>query len=153
MPLHGAIISLSGFSGTGKSYLVDFMVRERHYQCCPYITNRQPRSCENHGTDRIFCTEMEFIERKNRGNILAQRRFGYWYGIDLDILEKFRLGSRMIFEIEYMYVKELKNILPECLSIYIWPDSIEHAIQKIRERLTGEYDLEQRLQQLYFTRS
>ena len=76
------------------------------------------------------------------------KRFGYWYGLDLGALKKARCGSKMIFEIEYMYIAELKERLPECTCIYIWPDKIEHAIKRLHERQTGEKDVDQRLQQL-----
>ena len=79
-----SLISLSGFSGVGKSYMIDFMVRNHHYEHCPYITTRKPRGDEKQGIDRIFCTETEFLERKDFHNILCQSALAIGMGLILE---------------------------------------------------------------------
>ncbi|MCL4732132.1 MAG: hypothetical protein KJ044_17090 [Planctomycetes bacterium] len=144
----GMLVSLSGLSAVGKTYLINYTVEHSDFVYCPYITTRPRRPNEKNGIDRFFCSKEEFLVRQATGRLFAQQRFGYWYALDLEFLEMYKKGAKVILEIEYIYAAKLKGLFPSCHFLYIWPDTIQNSINRLRSRFIAKSETDQRLAEI-----
>jgi len=137
----GVVVVLSGLSGSGKSHLTNILVENGGFLHVPSITTRPPRAGEQHGFDRIFCTEEEFDLWGKRGDLICVKRmFNHWYAISTESIEQYVKGMNIITQLRYTSLVEMKSRFPVSVCVYVWPASLERIAEKLSERqlLTSE---------------
>ena len=99
------------------------------------MTTRGIREGEVDGVNYYFVTKEEFKKRIEEGKLLEYNIYNdNYYGTPKDkVLEKLEEGINVFSEIDVNGAKNIKNIFPDALLIYIAPPSIDI----LKERLVG----------------
>ena len=138
----GKVVIISGPSGAGKSTLV-----RRLLLTCPLplelsisATTRPPRPDELNGIDYHFLSADEFEEKRLAGEFLEYKEVfgqGYWYGTLLaKIDDGLRLGKWVILEIDVAGAMSVIDRVPDAITIFIHPGSMEELERRLRNRQT-----------------
>ena len=131
----GTLFVVSAPSGSGKTSLVKalrdsvdgFTVSVSH-------TTRAQRPGEQHGRDYFFVERSEFERMIEAGEFLEHARvFDNHYGTARSTVEAaLEQGRDVLLEIDWQGARQVRALMPGCLSIFILPPS-RKALQ---ERLT-----------------
>ena len=129
----GKFIIISGPSGVGKGTICNVLLKELNAWFSVSMTTRTIREGEIDGVNYYFISKEEFRRRIEEGKLLEYNIYNdNYYGTPKDIvLEKMEEGTNVILEIDVNGARNIKNIFPDALLIYIAPPSID----VLRERL------------------
>ena len=137
-------------SGAGKTTLVHAVVtkhQERLRFSISYTT-RQPRKNEAHGVDYLFVDKDEFMRLRDQGEMLEYAEvFDNFYATSRSQVEKHLADSYdVILEIDWQGAQQVRESMPECVTIFILPPSVEELERRLRDRRTdSEEVIERRL--------
>jgi guanylate kinase len=141
------VFIISAPSGSGKSTLVSrLMVRDPRLRFSVSYTTRKPRGNEKPGESYIYITRKEFEERRERGEFLEQAEvFGNYYGTNRNVLEQAeREGKDLILDIDVQGARQLKESLPEAVTIFVLAPSRDILEQRLRARSEDAEEVIQR---------
>lgn len=144
----GSLIILSGPSGTGKGTLVDELVNNNNYSLSISATTRKPRHYEKDGVHYFFYSKDKFEAMKNGGELLEWAQFcGNCYGTPRQYVEEqLLLGKNILLEIEVIGARQVKEIYPESILIFILPPNLAELRRRLTGRGTEDHDvIEKRL--------
>jgi len=135
----GNLIVISGPSGAGKS-----SIRKRLFQLLDGLvysvscTTRSPREGEEEGVDYRFVSREEFEERVRRGDFLEWASVhGNMYGtLREDVERALSEGKDVILEIDVQGARQVKEVFPEAILIFIMPPSREALERRLAGRGT-----------------
>lgn len=138
----GKFIIISGPSGVGKGTICNVLLKELNAWYSISMTTRGIREGEVDGVNYYFISKDEFRKRIDEGKLLEYNIYNdNYYGTPKDIvLEKMEDGINVILEIDVNGARNIKNIFPDALLIYIAPPSIEVLKERLVNR--GTEDLE-----------
>lgn len=143
MHASGTLYTVSAPSGAGKTSLVETLI-ERHpeLQVSVSHTTRQMRPGEIDGVNYHFVSEQTFTEMLEQSQFLEHARvFGNLYGTSqLWVEEQLAAGTDVILEIDWQGARQIKQLLPQALSIFILPPSRATLEQRLTNR--GQDDAE-----------
>lgn len=147
----GRLIVLTGPSGVGKGTLLKALL-ERHPDLYLSVsaTTRSPREGEVDGVHYYFYTRDRFEAAIQAGKFLEWAEFaGNYYGTPIAPVEaQINLGQSVILEIELAGARQVAQVFPNALRIFILPPNVAELEQRIRERGTDpEEAIIRRLQQ------
>ncbi len=126
------IITLSGVTGVGKSYLKKEIEDKLGIKAQTIVTTRTKREGEQDGVDKRFVTEEEFERLERNKDIVVTFEFlGNKYGYPR---EKMESRENSVVELHYSIIYQLKKEIKNTFSIYMIPENIEIAKQKLKER-------------------
>ena len=139
----GTLYIISAPSGAGKTTLVkkliaktsDLIVSVSH-------TTRQSREGEIHGKDYFF-VDVETFQTMQHENAFLEcaQVFDNFYGTAQQTVEdNLAQGKDVLLEIDWQGAQQVRHLLPECVSIFILPPSIETLRQRLEAR--GKDDVE-----------
>jgi guanylate kinase len=135
----GNIYIISGPSGTGKSTVLKevFAQRENYYFSIS-ATTRSPRPGERDGVEYFFIAKERFQEMIENDEFLEYAQYvENSYGTPRKPIEdKVQSGYDVIMDIEVQGAKQVKEKLPEAISIFIAPPSLEELERRLRGRST-----------------
>ena len=146
----GKIVTLSGISGIGKSFLKSYILSNNpNFQSLISVTTRNRRLNEIEGIDKFFY-ELEEFEKENYSGRLCvvNEVFGNWYAYKKSQIELCDSGINLITELFYKNVHEFKAEFPNALSVYVLPNDIERTKVELRARKLELNDLNKRLKDL-----
>jgi guanylate kinase len=132
--LSGTLYIVSAPSGTGKTSLVNALVRDtNHLKLSISHTTRQARPKEIDGYNYHFISEAKFKQMEMAGVFMESAKvFGNFYGTSQDAVQKMLdEGHDVVLEIDWQGAEQIKARFPEAVSIFILPPSI----QALRDRL------------------
>lgn len=131
----GKFIVISGPSGVGKGTIREKLIKDLNAWYSVSMTTRGIREGEVDGVNYYFVTKEEFKKRIEEGKLLEYNIYNdNYYGTPKDkVLEKLEEGINVFSEIDVNGAKNIKNIFPDALLIYIAPPSID----VLKERLVG----------------
>ena len=132
--LIGTLFIVSAPSGTGKTSLVNALVRDtNHLKLSVSSTTRAPRSREIEGYHYFFIDEEKFKQKITAGDFLEHAEvFGNYYGTSQESVDKMlHEGHDVVLEIDWQGAQQIKKRRPDAVSIFILPPSI----QALRDRL------------------
>lgn len=132
--LIGTLYIVSAPSGTGKTSLVNALVRDtNHLKLSISHTTRTPRSKEIDGYNYHFISEDKFKQMNLAGVFMESANvFGNYYGTSQDSVQKMLdEGHDVVLEIDWQGAEQIKTRFPQAISIFILPPSI----QALRDRL------------------
>ena len=131
------IFIVSAPSGAGKTSLVREVCKKLSF-IRPSIsfTTRKIRYSEIDTKDYFFIDEERFADKVHKGEFLEhQNVYGNLYGTTLDSISKISNQELdVILEIDYKGMLAVKKAIPEAISIYIIPPSIEILRSRLEHR-------------------
>lgn len=135
----GNIFVISAASGTGKTTLVSRLVAHHNdIDVCISHTTRKPREGEQHGKNYYFVSKDEFLSMVDNNAFLEHAEvFGHFYGTSLTSIDSLRIrGIDVILEIDVQGAEQIRQSLPDAVSIFILPPSLTALEQRLRGRNT-----------------
>ena len=140
----GNIFIISAASGTGKTTLVSRLTH--HYDTIRVAvshTTRPPREGEQHGKQYYFVSPEKFMQLVGDGVFLEHAQvFGNYYGTSmLEVRELINKGVDVILEIDVQGATQIRQALPNAISIFILPPSLAVLEERLRKRKTDSEEV------------
>ena len=132
----GKLYIIAAPSGAGKTSLVKAMVESTpHVTVSVSHTTRGQRPGEINGVNYHFVSVENFRQELGEGCFLEHAEvFGNYYGTsETWVREQMERGEDVILEIDWQGAQQVRHLMPEAVSIFILPPSLE----ALRERLIG----------------
>mgnify|MGYP002624230711 CR=1 FL=1 len=147
--MKGQVMNISGPSGAGKDTVIDAW-KAIDPSVCRVVayTTREPREGEVNGIDYNFVSLDTFREMISAMKFLEYKEVhGQFYGTPIDDLNQMvEEGKTAILKIDVQGAIEAMAKLPDAISIFIMPPSLEVLEQRLRARKTeSEEKLQLRL--------
>ena len=140
------IVTLSGITGTGKSFFKDAISKELNFKNLAIVTTRAKRKNEVNGIDKEFVDEAKFEELKKQGKILVDFEFlGAKYAYRKESLLS---DENQVTELHYSTIYEFKKYAKNIFSIYMIPYNIERAKNELKNRKLPPEVERKRLQEI-----
>lgn len=140
---------LAAPSGAGKTTLVKALVqRNPHLRFSVSFTTRTKRKTEVHGADYFFVSKDAFRDLEEQGELLESALvFDNYYGTSRSQVEQhLAAGEHVILEIDWQGARQVRQSMPECVSVFILPPSRRELERRLRDRRTdSEAVIERRL--------
>ena len=135
-PVTGLLVILSAPSGGGKDAVLDLLVDQLD-DAVVYVTatSRNPRPGEVQGRHYFFYSPQKFREEIEEGNFLEWSVVhGEFKGVRRDaVADTLKQHRIVIVKPDPQGMRKLKSVLPEALTIFIQPPSLE----QLRKQLVG----------------
>ena len=141
------IFIISAPSGSGKSTLVSrLLASDPGLRFSVSHTTRRPRGNEKPGESYIYISRQDFEERIQRNEFLEYAEvFGNYYGTNRENLERALVeGKDLILDIDVKGARQLKDRVPEAVSIFILAPSRDILEQRLRARSEDSQEVIQR---------
>jgi guanylate kinase len=133
----GLLFVVTAPSGAGKSSLIRAaLAEESGVRLSISFTTRAPRPGEQNGREYHFVDEATFIAMLERGEFLESalvhgNRYGTSHKAIAGVLEG---GSDLVLEIDWQGAQQVRRLMPECVSIFVLPPSLEELERRMRAR-------------------
>ena len=129
---------VSGPSGSGKGTVLKALKARPDVFYSVSATTRAPREGERDGVDYHFITKEKFLEWIKQDEFLEHAEYvGNYYGTPVTpIKENLAGGKDVIVEIEVQGFLQITKKLPEAVTIFIMPPSMEELERRLRGRGT-----------------
>ena len=139
--MSGILYIISAPSGSGKSTLVNELRK-----FVPGLgfsisyTTRPPRGSEQNGREYHFISRQQFEEMIGRGEFLEHAEvFGNYYGTAKSVLEEARRrGNDVLLDIDVQGERQVKEKMPDAVSIFVLPPSRAELESRLRKRSMSE---------------
>lgn len=132
-----SVFIISAPSGSGKSTLVNRLrAQDTNLDFSISYTTRKPRGTEKEGESYHFISREEFERRlANKEFLESAEVFGNYYGTHISVLKKAEAAGRdLILDIDVQGARQLKERIPDAVSIFILAPSREILEQRLRAR-------------------
>lgn len=133
----GTLFIVSAPSGAGKTTLVGkLMARDPAIRHSISYTTRQPRPGEQDGQHYHFIGIQTFLAMRERGDFLEWAEVhGNFYGTSKSwLLDEMRAGRDTLLEIDWQGAQQVREVMPQAVSIFIVPPSIAELERRLRAR-------------------
>lgn len=140
--MKGKIIILSAPSGTGKSTIINRLIKDDGLRLGFSIsaTSRAPRGAEVDGKDYFFLSDEEFQRRVEAGDFVEWEEVyaGTRYGtLESEVERVTGSGYNLIMDVDVKGALSIKNRFgEEALAIFVMPPDIAALEQRLRSRAT-----------------
>ncbi|HET8730393.1 MAG TPA: guanylate kinase [Moraxellaceae bacterium] len=134
--MSGSLFIVAAASGTGKTSLVKALVESMpNLGVSVSHTTRTIRPGELDGVNYHFTDREAFVRMIGEGAFLEHAEvFGNLYGTSKDwVVSQLQQDRDVILEIDWQGAAQVRRLLPEAVSIFILPPSLE----ALQSRLTG----------------
>lgn len=135
----GLLVIISAPSGAGKDSSIERLVKKLP-DAVVYVTatSRKPRPGEIHGKHYYFYSPEKFREEIEEGNFLEWSMVhGEFKGVRRDVLgDTLRSHKIVIVKPDPQGMRKIKSQLPEALTIFIMPPSVESLKRRLDTRGT-----------------
>lgn len=134
-------------SGAGKTTLVKaLVVRNPELRFSISYTTRAQRVTEVAGRDYFFVEPEEFFRLRDDGELLESALvFDNHYGTRRSqVQQHLAAGHDVILEIDWQGARQVREALPDCVTIMILPPSRQELERRLRERRTDTTEVIQR---------
>jgi guanylate kinase len=143
----GRLFVISAPSGAGKTTLVRKLM-----ELLPFLrfsvsyTTREKRTGETDGTDYFFINKSQFENMRDDGDFLEYALvFGNYYGTSRNqVSESLKKGHDVILEIDWQGAEQVRKNMPECISVFVLPPSLQVLEKRLRGRGTDSEEVIQR---------
>jgi guanylate kinase len=126
-------------SGAGKTTLVKALVTKHpELRFSISYTTRPKRRNEADGVDYCFVDAGRFEALRARGELLESATvFDNLYGTSREQVERhLREGHSVVLEIDWQGARQVRKSMPDCVTIFILPPSLEELERRLRDRGT-----------------
>ncbi|QDU60656.1 Guanylate kinase [Planctomycetes bacterium Pan216] len=136
----GLLIVISGPSGSGKSTLVRELMRDGEFPLSFSVsaTSRPPRPNERDGIDYLFLPRERFEQMRDGGEFLESAEVhGHLYGTPKGPVEQaLAAGKWVLLDIDVQGFHQVREMMPDAVSIFVRTPTLELAAQRLNERGT-----------------
>ena len=132
----GLLLVVSGPSGAGKGTIYKALLNKNDkIKLSVSATTRKPRNGEVHGVNYFFIEKEEFTKMVENGEFLEHAQiYDNFYGTPkAAIIECLEKGQDVILEIEMQGARQIKEVYPEGVFIFVLPPSLE----ELKSRIVG----------------
>ncbi|MFQ5608781.1 MAG: guanylate kinase [Woeseiaceae bacterium] len=126
-------------SGAGKTTLVKALTtRNPDLRFSISYTTRRKRRNEADGVDYLFVDGEEFDRLRGDGKLLESAEvFDNFYGTSREqVQEHLDNGHSVILEIDWQGARQVRETMPECVTVFILPPSVDELARRLRDRNT-----------------
>ena len=145
------VIIVSAPSGSGKTTIIKHLLEKMPgVKRSISYTTRPPREGEKQQEDYIFLSREEFEKKIEKGELLEwEENFGHYYGTSKAQLdEAIENKEDLILSIDVKGARKVREKIPESISIFVMPPSVEELRSRLEGRNTDqETDVSQRLKE------
>ena len=134
-------------SGAGKTTIVKALVTRNPDLCFSIsYTTRQKRRTEVDGVDYLFVDVEKFERLRDEGELLEFAEvFDNYYASSRSQVEKhLSEGQDVILEIDWQGARQVRESMPECVTIFILPPSLGELERRLRDRRTDSPEVIER---------
>jgi guanylate kinase len=131
------IFIISAPSGSGKTTLIDLLLSENPSLLFSIShTTRPPRPGEQHGVEYFFVNEDEFRKMIQEDRFLEWANVhGHFYGTSREMVERAKRENRdLILDIDVQGAAQVREKMPDAISIFILPPSFEALKKRLLAR-------------------
>ena len=136
------LLIISSPSGAGKTTLTrDLLALYEDFTFSVSHTTRKPRPGEVDGRDYRFVDKSAFQSQVARGEFAEWAEVhGNLYGTPLSEIERCRSeGNRgIVFDIDHQGARQIKASLPDAISIFVLPPSMDALRERLRTRAADD---------------
>ena len=132
----GLLLVVSGPSGAGKGTICKALLNKNdQIKLSVSATTRKPRNGEVHGVNYFFIEKEEFTKMIENDEFLEYAQiYDNFYGTPkAAIIECLEKGQDVILEIEMQGARQIKEVYPEGVFIFVLPPSLE----ELKSRIVG----------------
>ena len=148
MDLHtGNLFILSAPSGAGKSSLYKALLKaDEKVRISISHTTRAPRKCEEHGREYYFIEVEPFLYMIADDAFFEYAQvFDHYYGTSKrSIFSMLEQGLDVILEIDWQGARQVRQLYPNAIGIFILPPSLTALEKRLRDRGTDSAEVIQR---------
>ena len=140
----GRIIVLSGPSGVGKTTICARLLASRSdLRYSVSATSRPKRPVEKNGREYIFLSVEEFNQWIAEGLFVEYAEvYGNFYGTPRKSLEEgLSAGYNILMDVDVQGARELMNLYPDGIFIYIMPPDIAELERRLKKRDTDREEV------------
>lgn len=141
------VFIISAPSGSGKSTLVSrLLASDPDLLFSVSYTTRRPRGNEIPGESYVFISREDFCRRIAADEFLEHAQvFGNFYGTHQSVLDQARSEQRdLILDIDVQGARQLKERIPDAVSVFILAPSRDILEQRLRARSEDSEEVIQR---------
>ena len=138
---------LAAPSGAGKTTLVHAVVTQNpELRFSISYTTRPKRRNEADGVDYLFVSKEKFESLREEGALLESAQvFDNYYGTSrAQVEEHLANGHSVLLEIDWQGAQQVRRSMPECVTIFILPPSVEELERRLRDRRTDSPEVIER---------
>ncbi|MBN2426151.1 MAG: guanylate kinase [Calditrichaceae bacterium] len=154
MKFKSSYIAFSAPSGTGKTTIVEYLVKKYpHLVTSVSATTRPKRPGEIDGIAYHFLSERQFEEYINKGAFLEYEKVhGNYYGTLKATVDKHISDRRtVLFDIDVNGALSIKNKIPAAILIFLKPPYKDELITRLKNRKSETMEsIDKRLQRLSY---
>ena len=135
--MRGVLFVITAPSGAGKTSLIKALLQdEPDLRLSTSYTTRPPRPGELNGREYHFVELPDFEAMHARGEFLESaevhgNRYGTSRKVINDTLER---GQDLILEIDWQGARQVRELYPDCIGIFILPPSLGELERRLRAR-------------------
>jgi len=136
-PLRGTLYIVAAPSGAGKSSLVNaVLARETGIALSISFTSRPPRPGERHAQHYHFVDKVEFERMIGVGDFFEHALVhGDYKGTARQSVEpQLAAGKDVLLEIDWQGARQVREKMPEAISVFILPPSLDALQTRMRNR-------------------
>ena len=156
--MKGKLIIFSAPSGTGKSTIISWLMKEHKELNMAFsisCTSRAPRGSEQNGVEYFFLTPEEFRARIEDDEFLEFEEVytDRFYGtLKSQVKKQLEAGQNVVFDVDVKGGVNIKKFYgDEALSIFIQPPSVKELRRRLERRATDAPDvIDQRIARAEF---
>lgn len=141
--LRGCLFIVAAPSGAGKSSLVNAVLRhEPDISLSISFTSRHPRPSEVNAQHYHFVGEEHFLSMVDAGDFFEYALVhGEYKGTARQSVEPLlEAGRDVLLEIDWQGARQVRDKVPDCVSIFILPPSREELERRLRTRAQDSED-------------
>ena len=142
--MRGTLYIVAAPSGAGKSSIVNAVLARDPNICLSIsFTSRQPRPGERHAEHYHFVSASEFEAMVEAGDFFEHALVhGDWKGTARQSVEpQLASGKDVLLEIDWQGARQVRNKVPDSVSVFILPPSREALEQRMRVRAQDSEDV------------
>ena len=135
----GLLLVVSGPSGAGKGTICKVLInRNKDLKLSVSATTRQPRNGEVEGVNYYFLTHEKFNDMISKNEFLEYAQtYSNFYGTPkAPVMESLEKGQNVVLEIEMQGARQVKEIYPEAILIFVLPPSLNELECRLCSRGT-----------------
>jgi guanylate kinase len=133
----GRLFVITAPSGAGKSSLIKELLKaDRALGLSISYTTRPPRPGEKNGREYHFVDDQTFLAMRERGDFLESAEVhGNRYGTSKKVIHHaLKQGQDLLLEIDWQGARQVRQLYPDCVGVFILPPSVEELERRMRAR-------------------